>query len=95
MSITTVADSLKLLGTADWNLVRERMSYKFPAGHVRIVDDFLLKEFGERNIDETKTLGTILLAVQNFVSASRNLDYQPEPEPGFPEAQELLPRGIH
>lgn len=57
MSITTIADTLNLLSAADWNFVRQKMSYRFPAGHVRIVDDFLLKEFGERYIDETESLG--------------------------------------
>jgi ppGpp synthetase/RelA/SpoT-type nucleotidyltranferase len=57
MSITTVEEAVDLIGSADWNFVRERMAYKFPAGHVRIVDDLLLKEFGGRYIEETKALG--------------------------------------
>jgi ppGpp synthetase/RelA/SpoT-type nucleotidyltranferase len=57
MRITTVEEAVELIGTADWNFVRERMGYKFPAGHVRIVDDLLLKEFGDRYIEETKALG--------------------------------------
>jgi ppGpp synthetase/RelA/SpoT-type nucleotidyltranferase len=57
MGITTVEEAVGLIGSADWNHVRERMAYKFPAGHVRIVDDLLLKEFGDQYIEETKSLG--------------------------------------
>jgi hypothetical protein len=57
MNITTVKEAVDLIGSADWNFVRERMDYKFPAGHVRIVDDLLLKEFGHQYIEETKALG--------------------------------------
>jgi putative GTP pyrophosphokinase len=57
VNITTVEEAVDLIGSADWNFVRERMDYKFPAGHVRIVDDFLLKEFGHQYIEETKALG--------------------------------------
>ncbi|RWW99128.1 MULTISPECIES: hypothetical protein [Paenarthrobacter] len=83
MSITTVADALNLLDVADWNFVRERMSYKFPAGHVRIVDDFLLKEFGERYIDETKSLGDDPARGSKLRFRLKKFEHQPEPGPGF------------
>ena len=42
----TVADAEELFGCADWSGVAKRMDYKFPAGDVRIADDFLLKTWG-------------------------------------------------
>lgn len=57
MGIRSTEQAVNLLGNADWNIVREKMAYRFPAGHVRIVDDFLLSKFGEQYIDKTKTLG--------------------------------------
>jgi len=51
------ADAEKLFGAADWSGVAKRMDYKFPAGHVRIADDFLLKTWGTDYIARTKSLG--------------------------------------
>lgn len=55
--VRTVADAEKLFGAADWSAVAKRMDYKFPAGHVRIADDFLLKTWGTDYIARTKALG--------------------------------------
>lgn len=55
--VRTVADAEKLFGAADWSGVAKRMDYKFPAGHVRIADDFLLKTWGTDYIARTKSLG--------------------------------------
>lgn len=55
--VRTVADAEQLFGAADWSGVAKRMDYKFPAGHVRIADDFLLKTWGMDYIARTKSLG--------------------------------------
>ena len=55
--VRTVADAEKLFGAADWSGVAKGMDYKFPAGHVRIADDFLLKTWGADYIARTKSLG--------------------------------------
>lgn len=55
--VRTVADAEELFGAADWSAVAKRMDYKFPAGHVRIADDFLLKTWGVDYIARTKSLG--------------------------------------
>ena len=55
--VRTVADAEELFGAADWSGVAKRMDYKFPAGHVRIADDFLLKTWGMDYIARTKSLG--------------------------------------
>ncbi|WP_051628949.1 GTP pyrophosphokinase [Arthrobacter sp. UNC362MFTsu5.1] len=55
--VRTVADAEELFGAADWSGVAKRMDYKFPAGHVRIADDFLLKTWGVDYIARTKSLG--------------------------------------
>lgn len=55
--LRTVADAEELFGAADWVAVAKGMDYKFPAGHVRIADDFLLKTWGADYIARTKSLG--------------------------------------
>ncbi len=55
--VRTAADAERLFGAADWSGVARRMDYKFPAGHVRIADDFLLKTWGPDYIARTKNLG--------------------------------------
>jgi ppGpp synthetase/RelA/SpoT-type nucleotidyltranferase len=55
--VRTVADAEELFGAADWSGVAKKMDYKFPAGHVRIADDFLLKTWGVDYIARTKSLG--------------------------------------
>jgi len=55
--VGTVAEAEELFGAADWSGVAKRMDYKFPAGQVRIADDFLLKTWGVEYIARTKALG--------------------------------------
>jgi putative GTP pyrophosphokinase len=55
--VGTVAEAEDLFGAADWSGVAKRMDYKFPAGQVRIADDFLLKTWGVEYIARTKALG--------------------------------------
>ena len=55
--VGTVAEAEELFGAADWSGVAKRMDYKFPAGQVRIADDFLLKTWGTGYISRTKSLG--------------------------------------
>ena len=56
-SVRTVADAEELFGAADWSAVAKKMDYKFPAGQVRIADDFLLKNWGSEYIARTKSVG--------------------------------------
>jgi ppGpp synthetase/RelA/SpoT-type nucleotidyltranferase len=55
--IETVAETEALFGAADWSAVSAQMKYRFPAGHVRIADDFLLRKWGADYIERTKSLG--------------------------------------
>lgn len=55
VGITTVDQAIKLFDEADWCRLEEQMGYRFPAGHVRIVDDLLLSIFGQDYIDKTAT----------------------------------------
>lgn len=55
--IETVAETEALFGAADWSAVSTQMKYRFPAGHVRIADDFLLRKWGVDYIERTKSLG--------------------------------------
>lgn len=57
MEISTVDDAVQLFTGADWTYVTERMDYKFPAGHVRVADDFLIHTFGADYISKTESLG--------------------------------------
>jgi putative GTP pyrophosphokinase len=56
--VTTKSGAVEVLRDADWHFIAERMEYKFPAGQVRIVDDFLLEYWGEDYITRTAHLGT-------------------------------------
>lgn len=55
--VETVAEAEALFGAADWSGVSTQMMYRFPAGHFRIADDFLLWKWGADYIERTKSLG--------------------------------------
>lgn len=51
--ITTVAQLKNLLNDADIAKVEQAMRYRFKPGHVRIIDDVLLRKFGHQHILRT------------------------------------------
>jgi putative GTP pyrophosphokinase len=55
--VDTKSGAVEVLRDADWHFIAERMEYKFPAGQVRVVDDFLLEYWGEDYISRTAHLG--------------------------------------
>ncbi len=55
--ITTISDATELFDSADWTFIRRRIEYKFPPGHVRAADDYLLQKFGDDYVERTKDLG--------------------------------------
>ncbi|WP_051299597.1 GTP pyrophosphokinase [Arthrobacter castelli] len=55
--VTTASKASSILGSADWQFIRDRIKYKFDPGHVRIVDDFLLNRWKHDYIDRTEDLG--------------------------------------
>ncbi|TYC98638.1 GTP pyrophosphokinase family protein [Arthrobacter echini] len=57
MGINTVDSLRRLIEDVDWEEIDRRMSYRFPAGHVRVVDDMLLRTYGQEYITTTKDSG--------------------------------------
>ncbi|WP_285724435.1 GTP pyrophosphokinase [Psychromicrobium xiongbiense] len=57
LEVTSTDQAKELLSSADWHFVADTMTYKFPAGHVRIVDDYLLSKFGPEYIEKTQSVG--------------------------------------
>lgn len=53
----TVNDAERLFQAADGAELARRMGYRFPAGQVRIADDYLLQSLGEDYVSATKYLG--------------------------------------
>ncbi|MDO4685125.1 MAG: GTP pyrophosphokinase family protein [Corynebacterium sp.] len=51
--IHTVAQLRELLSEADIAAVENAMKYRFQPGHVRIIDDLLLRRFGKQHIERT------------------------------------------
>lgn len=56
--ITLMSELKELLSEADIAAVEKTMKYRFPPGQVRIIDDLLLKRFGQQHIDRTRDTGT-------------------------------------
>ncbi len=57
MNIKTIDSFTRVIGDADWAEIEQKMEYRFPAGHVRVVDDLLLKTYREEYITRTKDSG--------------------------------------
>lgn len=55
--ITTVSELASLLSVNDIETVSEAMRYRFPPGQVRLIDDLLLRRFGEQHIERTGSTG--------------------------------------
>lgn len=55
--ITTVRELRELLDDADISAVEAAMKYQFIPGQVRIIDDLLLRRFGNHHIERTHLLG--------------------------------------
>ncbi len=55
--ITTVGELAELLDDADIDAVHRAMDYRFRPGQVRIIDDLLLRRFGQAHIDRTGKSG--------------------------------------
>jgi len=53
----TVNDAERMFKSANGSELARRMGYRFPAGQVRIADDFLLQSLGEDYVAATKSLG--------------------------------------
>ncbi|MDO5075890.1 GTP pyrophosphokinase family protein [Corynebacterium sp.] len=51
--ITTVAQLKQLLNDVDVSKIEHAMRYRFKPGHVRIIDDALLRKFGNEHIKRT------------------------------------------
>ncbi|AGF72855.1 GTP pyrophosphokinase [Corynebacterium halotolerans] len=56
--ITTVAELDELLNDADIDAVHAAINYRFRPGQVRLIDDLLLRRFGQAHIDRTGATGT-------------------------------------
>ncbi|ALC06298.1 hypothetical protein CDES_09550 [Corynebacterium deserti GIMN1.010] len=52
-SITSVAQLRELLNPADIEVLMKVLEYRFHPGQIRIIDDLLLKRFGQAHIDAT------------------------------------------
>ncbi|MEJ5927423.1 GTP pyrophosphokinase family protein [Corynebacterium sp. H128] len=55
--ITTVSELRTLLSDLDIKVVETAMKYQFVPGQIRIIDDLLLRRFGQLHIDRTKDSG--------------------------------------
>ncbi|MDU0478028.1 hypothetical protein QVA66_02100 [Staphylococcus chromogenes] len=55
--ITTVAELRRLLDEQAIADVEKAIKYQFVPGQVRIIDDLLLRQFGEKHIERTQTSG--------------------------------------
>lgn len=56
--VTTVAELSALLNNADIDAVHKAINYRFRPGQVRLIDDLLLRRFGQAHIDRTGNTGT-------------------------------------
>ena len=54
--VYSLAEATKLLRTADWPLLATKLRYRFPPGHVRAADDYLLEQWGRAHIQRTAHL---------------------------------------
>ena len=52
----SLAEATALLRSADWPSLADRLRYRFPPGHVRAADDFLLEQWGRAYIQRTAHL---------------------------------------
>jgi ppGpp synthetase/RelA/SpoT-type nucleotidyltranferase len=55
--ITTVAELNVLLDDADIEAVRGAMRYRFHPGQIRLIDDLLLRRYGQAHVDRTGKIG--------------------------------------
>ncbi|AKE41530.1 RelA/SpoT domain-containing protein [Corynebacterium kutscheri] len=55
--ITTVAALRELLDEHDVQACKRALNYQFQPGHIRIIDDLLLRKFGQKHIDLTGATG--------------------------------------
>lgn len=55
--VTTVSAAADLLQTAKWEVISDKIAYKFHPGHVRIVDDYLLYLWDDDYIARTQNIG--------------------------------------
>lgn len=56
--ITTVAELEKLLNPADIEAVHQAIQYRFHPGQIRLIDDLLLRRFGQEHINRTGSTGS-------------------------------------
>ncbi|MCC3300593.1 GTP pyrophosphokinase [Arthrobacter sp. zg-Y895] len=55
-TVYSLAEATALLRSADWPSLASRLRYRFPPGHVRAADDFLLEQWGRGYIQRTAHL---------------------------------------
>lgn len=56
--ITTVAELEKLLNPNDIEAVHQAVQYRFHPGQIRLIDDLLLRRFGQEHINRTGSTGS-------------------------------------
>ncbi|HZK31978.1 MAG TPA: hypothetical protein VFC72_03605, partial [Corynebacterium sp.] len=56
--VTTVAQLEELLNDEDIAVLHQALTYRFQPGQVRLIDDLLLRRFGQGHIDRTGHTGT-------------------------------------
>ncbi|GAB3254340.1 GTP pyrophosphokinase [Arthrobacter pigmenti] len=55
--VASLSAAAELLASVDWESIADRISYKFRPGHVRIVDDYLLDQWGQDYVERTQDVG--------------------------------------
>ncbi|MCC3272335.1 hypothetical protein MUK71_14650 [Arthrobacter zhangbolii] len=55
-TVYSLSEATALLRSADWTALADRLRYRFPPGHVRAADDYLLEQWGRAYIQRTAHL---------------------------------------